>query len=234
MNNKELAIIIPVYNEEKSINKVVNEYAKVLDDHIFDIVIINDGSTDDTLSILKNLQKKYTNIIILNKKNGGHNTALIHGYKFANKRKYEYIFQTDSDDQFLSNDFFKLWNKRDKYKYSLILGDRFNRQDPFLRIFLSRVILRLITLIFFKKNIIDPNIPFRLITKDYLNFFLNKNNVTDFIAPNLIMSLMAHKYAIFKVSHIERKHGQISWPVKKIMKFGFKLMKDIFLYKIKK
>ena len=55
---KELAIVIPVYNEEENIEKVLNDWKKILDKKIFDIIIINDGSKDKTKFILDKIKKK--------------------------------------------------------------------------------------------------------------------------------------------------------------------------------
>ena len=83
---KKLAVVIPVYNEEESIKKVVNDWKKILPTKLFDLIIINDGSTDNTKSILSNFKKKIKNLIVINKKNAGHGKAVCDGYKFAIKK----------------------------------------------------------------------------------------------------------------------------------------------------
>lgn len=55
---KNLAITIPVFNEEKTIEKVVVGWSSVLDQSEFDIILINDGSIDNTQTILSDLEKK--------------------------------------------------------------------------------------------------------------------------------------------------------------------------------
>ena len=55
---KELAVIIPVYNEESNIKKVIKDWLKILDRKIFDIILINDGSKDKTKEIICLLKKK--------------------------------------------------------------------------------------------------------------------------------------------------------------------------------
>ena len=77
----------------------------------FDLIIVNDGSTDNTKSILLDY-KKIKNLVVINKINEGHGKAVCDGYNFAIKKKYQFIFQTDSDNQFFASDFKKLWKKR--------------------------------------------------------------------------------------------------------------------------
>ena len=84
---KELAIVIPVYNEEENIEKVLNDWKKILDKKIFDIIIINDGSKDKTKFILDKIKKKNSHIKVLNKKNGGHGESIFLGYKMAVNKK---------------------------------------------------------------------------------------------------------------------------------------------------
>ena len=84
---KELAVIIPVYNEQENIEKVLNDWKSILEKKKFDIIIINDGSKDKTKIILNKIKKKNSNIKIINKLNGGHGESIYLGYKYAVKKK---------------------------------------------------------------------------------------------------------------------------------------------------
>jgi dolichol-phosphate mannosyltransferase len=226
---KELAIIVPVYNEEMSIEKVIRDWSKVLPEVEFDLIIVNDGSIDKTSLVISKQKEKIKNLILINKINQGHGKAICDGYEFALKNNYNYIFQTDSDDQFFSSDFKKLWDTKNNENYDIVLGNRYKRNDPFLRLFLSKVVLHTLLKIFFKKKIIDPNIPFRLINSNFLKDFF-KLNPKQFIAPNIIMTLHAKKILFIDVKHVKRSYGEISWSLKKLFKFGFILLKDLINY----
>lgn len=224
---KNLAIIIPVFNEEKTIEKVVIEWSEVLDQSEFDIILINDGSTDNTHKIIFDLGKKIKNLIIINKKNEGHGSSVIKGYKYAVDNNYSYIFQTDSDYQFSPLDFEKFWSRRNKLnEFNIILGSRKIRNDPIIRIFLSKIVLRKLLKIFFEKNLVDPNIPYRLMSRNFTLKFL-KTDPEKYIAPNIIMSLFAYDVLSIDVSHYKRSYGELSWSISKLYNFGRRLLNDL-------
>lgn len=93
----DLSIIIALYNTEKYIKKCVESIYENnnLERATFEVIVINDGSTDNSPKIVKELQNKYANLILLNKENGGQSSARNQGFKIA---KGEYIFCLDSDD----------------------------------------------------------------------------------------------------------------------------------------
>jgi|TARA_B110000483_G_scaffold216866_1_gene268790 glycosyltransferase involved in cell wall biosynthesis len=226
---KELAIIIPVYNEEENVEKVLKDWKNILEKKKFDIIVINDGSTDKTKSILNKVRFKNSHIKVLNKKNSGHGETVFLGYKYAVKKKYRFIFQVDSDDQFSSSDFKRLWKFKDK-SYDLIMGNRLRRKDPIVRIFLSKIVLRLFFLVYFNKNITDANIPYRLIGYNFLNNFVKKSS-KKYIAPNILMTLYAENILSLSVKHFQRSKGVIKWPLKKLFNFGLILILEILEWK---
>ena len=71
INKNKLAIIIPVFNEEDIIEKVINDWLFIAKKFDGFIIVINDGSSDNSLKILKRINKKSNRLIIINKKNIG-------------------------------------------------------------------------------------------------------------------------------------------------------------------
>ena len=100
------------------------------------------------------------------------------------------------------------------------------RNDPILRIFLSKVILRNILKIFFGKNLVDPNIPYRLMSRNFTLKFL-KTEPENYIAPNIIMSLFANDVLSIDVLHYKRIYGEVSWSIMKLYNFGKRLLSDL-------
>ena len=132
------SIVAPAYNEEENIDNTIQEWQEYIERSGLsaEIVITNDGSRDNTKKILKSLEKKYSNLQVIHfEKNGGYGRALNSSMLSA---KGEWLVTIDSDGQFSPLDFHKLWDQR--HCSNFILGWRVQRNDPFHRIVLSKVI----------------------------------------------------------------------------------------------
>ena len=232
IKKKQLGIIIPVYNEQEIIEKVINDWSFVAKKFDGSLIVINDGSSDNSLKILNKLKKNNNRLFIINKKNSGHGPTIYNGYKFALKKNFNFIFQVDSDDQFFTKDFFKIWLLRNSN--SLILGFRKKRHDSFHRLIITRL-LKYLNLIIFRNYVSDANIPYRLIGYNFLKKNIKYVNSRS-LAPNILFSIKAAKDDKLKsviVSHKERLTGQV-WIVKfKLIKFIFKVFIEIIYFKKK-
>ncbi len=102
-----VSVIIPVYNVEKYLNRCVESVIKQTYKNI-EIILINDGSTDGSLEVCRQLQKKYPMIVVVDKPNGGSSSARNAGIKASHG---DYIAFLDSDD----------WVTSDCYEYMLRL-----------------------------------------------------------------------------------------------------------------
>ena len=87
-----LAIVIPVYNEERNIIKFLNDWDKTIRRNYkkkYKLILINDGSTDGTDRAIRSFKKR--NLIYIVQKNAGHGNACLTGYKLAVKLKFKMI-----------------------------------------------------------------------------------------------------------------------------------------------
>ena len=100
-----LSVVIPVYNVEKYLERCVESVMRQTYKNI-EVILVNDGSTDGSLEVCKNLQKKYPKLIIVDKPNGGLSSARNAGVKASHG---DYIAFLDSDD----------WVTPDCYEYML-------------------------------------------------------------------------------------------------------------------
>lgn len=124
--------IIPVYNEEKNIDSVVAKLRK----YIGNILIVNDGSADDTLNRLMDIE----NIIILsNIKNRGKGHAIRKGLQYALKNKYDLAILMDGDGQHSPAEISKFISK--SKDYDLVVGNRMHNHStmPFVRSFVNKL-----------------------------------------------------------------------------------------------
>lgn len=124
--------IIPTFNEEKNIIQLISELKK----YIKDILIVDDGSTDKTLKLIRNIEKIN---IITNLKNHGKGNAIKKGFQFAIKKNYDLVILLDGDGQHKPSEIGKFIKKSDNY--DLIIGNRMhNHYDmPLIRRFVNKI-----------------------------------------------------------------------------------------------
>ena len=228
LNSINLIVVIPVFNEEKIISKVIEQILLGTKNIKKKIILINDGSKDKSLEEI-NKYKENEDIIVINKPNEGHGPTLIRGYKEALKFNPKYIFQMDSDNQIEFSEFSKIYQLKDEYE--LIIGKRFQRNDPYIRIVISKI-LRLVIAVFHQVWIIDSNSPFRLMSNSFLRENINKSQNS--IVPNIILSILAAKNCkikFLKVNHNRRETGKPSIVKFKLFNFCIKSFRDIILLK---
>ena len=166
-----LAIIIPVYNEEGNIAKLLEEWTKIVPKYYkkkYKFFVINDGSTDNTHNEIIKIKNK--SIYYVKQKNIGHGNSCLKGYKLAIKNKFDLILQIDSDNQ-CDPKYFKKFIKSIK-KHDVVFGYRNKRDDGYIRKIFSLILSLFIffrTFTFFK----DSNVPYRIIKKKVLKKVVN-------------------------------------------------------------
>jgi dolichol-phosphate mannosyltransferase len=118
-------VIIPTYNEKENVEKIIRSvFSLALD---FDILIIDDGSPDGTAQIVKKLIHEFPNKLFLEERSGklGLGTAYIHGFKWALKNNYDYIFEMDCDFSHNPNDLERLYNACANEGADVAIGSRY-------------------------------------------------------------------------------------------------------------
>ena len=115
----KISIIIPAYNEENTIKEILKRIKKIKIKK--EIIVINDGSKDNTLKILKKNKKKYFNVLIDLKKNKGKGNAIRQGLK---KAKGEIIIIQDADLEYYPKDYYNLIKPIIKNKTNVVYGSR--------------------------------------------------------------------------------------------------------------
>ncbi|MFD3393740.1 glycosyltransferase family 2 protein [Aquirufa sp. OSTEICH-129V] len=233
----ELVIVIPAYNEEACIHEVVphwiNGIAEVIPKDQFKLLVINDGSRDKTGVILDELTDQYPNLIAKHQLNGGHGNAIFNGYQMAVQMNPNFVFQTDSDDQFVPSDFKNFWDKRNESDF--VLGFREVRNDDPFRLLITRI-LKYSLLFIYGTYIHDANIPFRLIRTSFLNKLLNALPHQTPFAPNIFLSVLAKKSGqkLFNIPvlHKERETGEVSIRHMKLLKVCWQSFKELTKFRL--
>jgi dolichol-phosphate mannosyltransferase len=118
-------IIIPTYNEKENIGKMLDALMALT--FSFDVLIIDDNSKDGTAAIVKDYIKQFPDRIYIEERSGklGLGTAYIHGFKWALKREYQYIFEMDADFSHNPNDLIRLRVACTDGKADLSIGSRY-------------------------------------------------------------------------------------------------------------
>lgn len=164
-----LYIVIPAYNEAENIATTIKEWYEIIEKYNSDgrsrLVIVDDGSSDETLEICENEKIKREFLEVISKKNGGHGSSIYAGYKYALEKGAEYIFQTDSDGQTFASEFEQFYEARKEYDVQI--GNRKRREDGIARVVISAFV-RLVVLIIFKVRVEDVNTPYRLMKAESL------------------------------------------------------------------
>jgi glycosyltransferase involved in cell wall biosynthesis len=163
-----LYAVVPAYNEAANIAELVAEWAPVVAATGPDarLVVVDDGSKDDTLALLEELRDRWGEVLeVKSKPNSGHGATVLHGYRYALEQGADWVFQTDSDRQTVPAEFGGFWERR--AGADAVIGWRRGRQDGFSRLVVTKV-LRVVVRLVFRVRAPDANCPFRLIRAEPL------------------------------------------------------------------
>jgi dolichol-phosphate mannosyltransferase len=117
-------VIIPTYNEKENIEAIIRKVFSL--ELSFDILIIEDNSPDGTASIVKNLQKEFSQLHMVERKGKlGLGTAYITGFKWSLEHNYEYIFEMDADFSHNPEDLIKLHEACSDKGGDMAIGSRY-------------------------------------------------------------------------------------------------------------
>jgi len=227
----ELAVIIPVYNEQDSIQKVIHEWIEELEKYCqrYVILAIDDGSRDNSLAILYQLQKQFEKRIrVVSRPNRGHGQTCLEGYHHAGELGARYVFQIDSDWQCDPRYFSAFWNVR--HRALVVSGIRTTRDDGWKRIVVTKT-LRLMLLLAFRVDCPDANVPYRLMRTDAIQGIV-RQIPGDFHLANVALAVLLRRdksvtHTFIPIGFRQRYGGE---PSVKLPLFGRKaieLYRDI-------
>lgn len=206
----EISVFFPAYNEESNLINTVTKAEKVLEEVAkkWEIIIVNDGSKDDTLKIANKLAKNNKNIRVINhSSNRGYGAALKSGLYGS---RYNLICFTDSDGQFDFKEISGLYEKLLSSKSDLVIGYYLNRKVPFYRIWGS-FIWQLAVLVLFGLKVKDIDCGFKLFKKEVLTAIPRlESERGPFISSEFLIKAKKAGFKIVElgVHHYPRKSGE--------------------------
>lgn len=225
-----LYIVIPAYNESETIRQVIDDWYPIIEEHNGGgesrLIIIDDGSKDNTYEIMLECAKDKPLFTPLQKPNSGHGATVLYGYHYALDHGADYVFQTDSDGQTLPCEFAPFWDARESF--DMVIGWRKGREDGLSRIFVTKV-LKYVVYLCFGVFVTDANTPYRLMKADTLRRYIDIIP-KDYNLSNVILSVIyARKKCAVKYMTITfrpRQGGVNSINMKRIFRIGKKALSD--------
>jgi len=226
-----ISVIIPVYNEENSINNVIN---KIPNHRNYEIIIVDDGSTDKSVLKIKEIERD--NVMILqHQENLGYGAALITGFKYA---KGDLIVTLDSDGQHNPEEIEKLINPILQNKADLVLGSRYSGDCDYKVPFHTRLgeyCIKLFILTLFHQNVANNQSGYRCFKKETLeilndNIYVGMGFTTEFLFECALHDM---KIMEIPISLNSREHGASYVNIVHIVKSVFHCIVIYYLKKYK-
>jgi dolichol-phosphate mannosyltransferase len=134
-------VIIPTYNEKENAEKIISKVMSLPKQ--FNVLIVDDGSPDGTAQIVKGLMQKYENRLFIEERKGklGLGTAYIHGFKYALRNGYEFIFEMDADFSHNPDDLMRLYDACANQGADFAIGSRYTKGGKVSNWPLNRILM---------------------------------------------------------------------------------------------
>lgn len=223
-----LSVVMPVYNEEGAILLAIADVQRDVLARVpgAELVVVNDGSRDGTGALLDAAAAADPRIRPIHQQNRGHGGALMTALEAA---RGDYVFLIDSDRQIELDRFGEAWSEVQRGRDG-VFGIRKRRHDPALRLYLSRVIRRVVGLMF-GVRLPDPNVPYKLVRRSIWQ--AARACIPDgTLAPSLFLAIFAARrnFDILDVEivHKERDTGEVSIRRMKLFKFCARAFRQLW------
>lgn len=224
-NDNKVLVIVPAYNEEKSIKKVVNDiYEQNIEN--CDVIVINDGSRDNTY-----YEAKKTKAIVIDSPNNlGIGGAVQTGYIYAKLNDYDIAIQIDGDGQH-NPKYIKDLIAQIESGYDIVIGSRFIKRTGYDQTFFRMLGINIISgIIKFMTNqkIYDTTSGFRAVNRNIIEEF-SESYPYDYPEPCTNMSMIQKGYKVKEVPvKMNNRTTGIS-SISKIKSIGYMLKVTLFL-----
>lgn len=228
---KKLSIIIPVYNEEGTIRPILKKINELKIDNIdFEVIIINDGSTDNSVKIIKENNELYNQFINL-EKNSGKGFAIKSGLKLVTG---DYVILQDADLEYDPSEYTKLLNPIISNKADVVYGSRFLGNDERRVLYFWHTVgnkfLTLLSNMLSNLNLTDMEVCYKVFKTDVIKNINLQENKFGF-EPEITAKIAKKNIKIYEVGikYFGRKYSEgkkITW------KDGFSAIRCIVKYNL--
>lgn len=199
MKYHKLSILIPVHNEENYIGEVIDRVQKVKLNLDKELIIVDDGSMDQSNHIIRKYQKIFSNIVLIeHTKRSGKGKAIQSAIQHATGDIF--IIQ-DADLEYNPHDYSQLIEPILQEKTDVVYGSRFLNKKMIIRYRLNWIFVKLMKLlifIFFGKNITDEATGYKVFSADIFNRINIKEKGFNW-EPEITVKLLKNNYTIYEV-----------------------------------
>lgn len=226
MADIDLSVVIPVYNEEVNIKILIPQVKSVLDKikKTYEIILIDDGSSDGTFKTLKKLAEQDPTIKLIRfRRNFGQTAALSAGFDLA---RGKVVIPMDGDLQNDPEDIPRLLEKMEE-GYDVVSGWRENRKDRFLTRKLPSYLANKLISITTRVHLHDYGCTLKAYRKEILDGVQLYGEMHRFIPA--LASWMGVRVAEIKVNHRPREHGNSKYGLSRTIKVLLDLINVKFL-----
>jgi glycosyltransferase involved in cell wall biosynthesis len=203
-----ISVVLPAFNEESTLGYLIETIIDFFDStqYSYEIIIVNDGSTDKTGEIANRLSADHQNVsVIHHSENKGYGKSLKNGLYAG---KYDYLFFTDADSQFKINSFEAFLPFIESGEADMVIGYRINRKDNLLRKLCARSFNSLVQMLF-SLEYKDINCAFKLFKKGVFERLNIEADDSLFNAELLVKASRKHLRIVqLGVDHYPRANGE--------------------------
>jgi hypothetical protein len=230
----DLLVIIPAYNEGKAIARVIEDLRGI--DLELDILVVNDGSADDTSAQARATDRA---MVIDLPKNLGIGGAVQTGFKYAARNGYRMAIQFDGDGQHLASEIPKLLARLEQNGVNMVIGSRFlEKHAGFRSTLVRRQGIRLfegVNSVLIGQRITDNTSGFRAYDHQVIEF-LARNYPVDYPEPEAVILLGRNSFRIAEVAALmrERQEGSSSIAGLKSVYYMIKVLLAILMTALRK
>jgi len=221
-----LSVVVPLLNEEENIPLLYDELMDVLPGiaEDYEVIFIDDGSTDNSLSILKEIQEKNSHIVVITfRKNFGQTAAMAAGFDYA---RGDIIITMDGDLQNDPHDIPKLLEQIDAGN-DVVTGWRYDRKDPFINRRLPSIIANKIISKITGVNLHDYGCTLKAFKREVVKNVRLYGEMHRFIPA--IASGMGIDFTEVKVNHRPRRFGSSKYGISRTIRVILDLITVKFL-----
>lgn len=229
----KILVIVPAFNEEDCIDKVILELKDTNKD--WDVLIINDGSKDNTSQVAKSTGKAIVIDLVSNLGIGG---AVQTGFKFAQSNNYDICLQFDGDGQHIASEINKLIKPILDKEVDVVIGSRFTITHSGWKSSVPRrmgiFVFRILNYLLIRQRITDSTSGFRAYNKEALRF-LAEHYPIDYPEPEAIILLGKNGFKLKEI-HSDmraRKTGTSSINYRKAIYYMIKVVLAILMTSIR-